>query len=160
MTSTIEARLQLQEDITEIIRLKARYCRAADCGWDRPKPDSAGVADCFVADGVWDAGPGFARLTGTDAIRNYFATKEHPFGLHTVSNPIIHVDGDRATGQWQLLCPSIIENDQHIWIGGIYDDEFLRTPNGWRFKTIQVTIAFTSKADPGFDVVKTFNPGS
>ena len=158
MTATIEARLQLQEDITEIIGLKARYCRAADCGWDRAKPDAAGIADLFVTDGVWDAGPAFAALNGQREIRDYFESKEHPFGLHTVSNPIIRVDGDRATGQWQLLCPSIIENEQSLLIGGIYDDEFVRSANGWRFKTIRVTIVFTRGVEPGFDVVKTFGP--
>lgn len=156
MTASIEARLQLQEDISAIIDLKARYCRAADCGWDRPKPDADGLADLFVADGVWDAGPGFARLAGRTAIRNYFVTKDHPFGLHTVSNPIINIDGDRATGQWQLLCPSIIENDQSLLIGGIYDDEFVRASDGWRFKTIKVTIAFTRAVGPGFDVVRSY----
>lgn len=156
MTKTLEARVQLQEDMMDILQLKARYCRAADCGWDRPKPDAAGVADCFIVDGVWDAGPGFATLNGQSAIRNYFESKEHPFGLHTVSNPIIHIDGDRATGQWQLLCPSVIENDQSILIGGIYDDEFVRTPDGWRFKTIRVTIVFNRRVEPGFDIMKTF----
>lgn len=156
MTASIEARLQLQEDITEIIRLKAMYCRAADCGWDRAKPDAAGVADLFIPDGVWDAGPSFAALSGQAAIRAYFESKDHPFGLHTVSNPIVQVDGDRATGQWQLLCPSTIENDQSIWIGGIYDDVFVRTPAGWRFQTIKVSIVFTTPAEPGFDIVRTF----
>ena len=156
MKSTLEARLQLQEDISAIIQLKANYCRAADCGWDQEKPDFQKMVTLFVEDGVWDAGPSFARLEGHDEIRNYFETKQHPFGLHTVCNPIIHVNGNRATGQWHLLCPSIIENEHNVWIGGIYDDEFIRTEQEWLFASIKVTIAFTSEADPGFTVNRTF----
>lgn len=156
MESTLEKRLQLQEDIAAIIQLKASYCRAADCGWDREKPDIQRVAALFVKDGVWDAGPSFSRLEGREEIRNYFEAKQHPFGLHTVSNPIIHVNGDQATGQWQLLCPSIIENNQNVWIGGIYDDAFIRTEKGWLFTSIRVTIAFSSEAAPGFTVNTSF----
>jgi hypothetical protein len=153
MKMTIEQRLQQQEDFIEIARLKAVYCRAADCGWgQRVKPDAETIASIFVDDGVWDAGS-FGRADGRDAIFEYFNANQHPFGLHYISNQIITIDQNKATGEWDLFCPTIIGDNQALWIGGTYNDEFIRTPEGWKFKKIKVTIAFTSNNALGFNVV-------
>lgn len=154
MKISIEQRVQQMEDIHEIARIKANYCKAADCGWDRPGRDAAIIASLFVEDGVWDAGS-FGRADGREAIHALFSENPYPFGLHRVSNQNIYVNGDTATGEWHLLCPSIVGENQSIWIGGMYNDEFIRTSDGWKFKKLKVTIAFTSKSEPGFEVVKT-----
>lgn len=151
MKLSIEQRLQQVEDIQEITRLKASYCKAADCGWDRAGRDATTMASLFVEEGVWDAG-NFGRADGREAIRALFSTNPYPFGFHRISNPNIHVHGDTATGEWHMLCPSIVGDNQSIWIGGMYNDEFVRTAEGWKFKKVSVTVAFTSKNDQGFEV--------
>ncbi len=157
MAVTIEERLQNQIDVLEIIQLKAKYCDAADVGWHRAKPDPEEVSSLFVADGVWEANGDFGKAEGSDAIRELFISMNNAFGIHYTSNPIITVDGDTAKGKWQYLCPAIVTDDNvPLWFGGIYNDEFVRTADGWRFKSVKVTIVFTSSNPQGYDVVKTF----
>jgi hypothetical protein len=143
MTMNIEERLQNLEDIVEITRLKARYCDAVDCGWDRPLNDANGVASLFTPDGVWEAGK-YGRAEGREAIRELFKTSLYPFAFHRISNPSVKVDGDTATGKWHILVAHIIEG-QSVWVGGVYNDRFVRTEEGWRFKELNVTIAFTGE---------------
>lgn len=57
MGKTIEERLKLLEDIQEITKLKGRYWKYANGGWDRPTHDYDRLADLWVEDGVFDGGP-------------------------------------------------------------------------------------------------------
>jgi hypothetical protein len=154
MDMTIEQRMQIQEDIKEITELKSRYCRAADCGWDRSAPDGAAMIGLFAENGVWDAGS-FGVAMGHKEILEFFSVTRNIFGIHYVMNPEIKVNGDTATGHWSFFCPGSA-GTTFLWIGGTYDDEFVRTPQGWKFKTLKVTIAFTSPPEKGFNVLKTF----
>lgn len=150
MVKSVEQRLADLEDIQAITRLKSEYCNIADCGWDGLTQDGNRLAALFVADGVWEAGPQL-RLAGRDAIRDFFNASPFPFGFHAVTNPVIAIDGDRATGQWHLFCPSINAAKEQVWIGAIYNDEFVRTAAGWRFAKVQVKVAFTSRNEPGWE---------
>ena len=99
--TTIDARLQVLEDIEAIRNLKAAYCRACD-----NDHDPAGVVPLFVPDGVW-AAAGIAECQGHDQIHAYF-NAIHTSGrmrnsAHNVMNPQIEVDGDQATGHWRLI---------------------------------------------------------
>lgn len=137
------------EDVQEIGQLKARYCEAADGGWDRPTHDADTVASLFTADGVWNAGD-FGSGEGREEIRAIFkAYQRIPLAFHHVGNPIIKVHGDSATGEWHMLGAFIVDDNQALWIGGIYCDEFERSAEGWKFK---ITVAFTGKNMHGFDL--------
>jgi hypothetical protein len=140
---TMEERLQVLEDVLAIKELKARYCDAADCGWSRPLNDADGMASLFVTEGVWDAG-GYGRAEGRDAIRELFRTSLYPFAFHMVTNPAIKVSGDTATGKWHMLVAHIID-ERSLWIGAIHNDEYVRTPDGWKFKAVRITLAFTGE---------------
>src|SRR5262249_41711845 len=141
----LEQRVRLLEDIQAITELKSTYCDAADGGWDRPSHDADKVAALFVEDGVWDGGL-FGHAAGREAIRGLFQSFRVllPFVFHRVTNPIIRVDGNVATGEWHLLAPGIVAATHRVegWFGGIYHDEFVRTPDGWKFKRLQLTPAF------------------
>lgn len=54
-------------------------------------------------------------------------------------NPVIDVEGDCATGQWHLLMMMTLPDGEPYWATAIYNDEFVRTPQGWRFKAIRIT---------------------
>jgi proline iminopeptidase len=154
MAETLEARLQRIEDIQAITELKAAYCNAADGGWDRPTHDADAVAALFVEDGVWEGGAS-GRGVGREEIRKLFdGFKPAPFAFHRVSNPIIQVHGDRASGEWHVLVAITFEGDKHLWIGGVYNDTFVRTPRGWRFKHLKFTQAFRTRNAEGWKVPK------
>jgi len=58
-----------------------------------------------------------------------------------ISNPRIEIDGDRATGRRRLLMLYRAPDDADGWrygrIVGHYGDDFVRTPEGWRFETLR-----------------------
>ena len=61
-----------------------------------------------------------------------FARTQHMMGL-----PLIRLAGDRATARTSCTNPMVVSNpdgSRSVWLIGLwYDDEFARTPDGWRF---------------------------
>ena len=61
-----------------------------------------------------------------------FRRTQHMMGL-----PAITLGGDRATARTSCNNPMVIDNADGsvgVWLIGLwYDDEFARTPDGWRF---------------------------
>lgn len=94
-------KIQWLFDIEQIKQLKHRYCAYCDEQYD---PD--GIASLFTEDGVWDGGP-FGLAEGYEGIRTFFAdvSNQVSFANHYVSTPIIEIDGDNATGRWDLWQP-------------------------------------------------------
>ncbi len=151
---TLEQRVRAIEDAQEIMQLKAQYCNAADCGWHRSANDADTIASLFAEDGLWDCGS-YGRAKGREAIRASFKAMDNTFKLdfHLLGTPVIKVDGDTASGEWHGFFPVIVEG-QAAWLGGIYNDEFVRTPEGWKFKKLKLTGAFSGKNEQGFAVMR------
>jgi ketosteroid isomerase-like protein len=146
MGRSIEQRLQALEDREEIIKLKARYVNYNDGGWNGPTHASPqAVADMFVEDGVWDGAPNSGYAKGRAQIKELFDSfAVVPFIVHYVTNPVIDIDGDAATGHWHALVTATMPGPQAVWILGLYKDEYVRCPDGWKFKTLRFdTIAST-----------------
>jgi hypothetical protein len=144
---TDSQKVQWLYDIESIKQLKHRYCAYADQGYD---PD--GIANLFVEDGIWDGGP-FGRHEGRRAIRAFFSgvSKIITFVDHYATNPVIEVDGDAATGRWDLWAPIVKEpGPVAYWIMGKYREEYVRTADGWRFKLLSLEVRALSPYDRGF----------
>jgi hypothetical protein len=108
----------------------------------------------FTEDAVWDGGL-FGRYVGRAAIRAFFsgASGQIPFALHYVTNPIIEVDGERATGVWHLFqaCTFAgVEGDRPIWGGARYHDEFVRRDGRWRIQRLRLVSSFWTPYDAGW----------
>jgi len=148
-------KVQKLDDLEAIKRLKHRYCAYCD---DNYNPD--GIADLFVEDAVWDGGD-FGRYVGREAVRDFFrgAPKVMSFAAHQVMNPMIDVDGDRATGEWKLLQPCTLqtkEGPRAMWLAAIYHDEYVRTAAGWKFQNLKVNMLFFSPHDEGWVKTRVF----
>jgi len=144
---TIEERLRVLEDIEEICKLKARYAAACD---DNYNADA--IAALFAEDATWDGGA-LGQADGRPAIHEFFsrATKFFPFAIHNVMNPIIDVDGDRATAQWYLLQPATMaKGNQAVWLAATYHDEYVRLDGRWMFKRLKVTSHFLTPYEEGW----------
>ena len=135
-----------------ISRLKAQYARFCDDGYD-----SAGIASLFVADGVWDGGDLFGRADGVDAIRAHFAhaSDRIPWALHFTLNPLIDVarDGRTATGSWYLWQPCLRRRSSsptpvQSYLTGTYADTYELTPDGWRFRHVEVRARWLESPPP------------
>ena len=134
------ASVQRLDDERAIVRLKARYARACDDGYDADR-----IAELFVPGGVWDGGELFGRAEGIDAIRAHFAgaAQRIPWALPFTLNPLIDVaaDGGSATGSWYLWQPCIRQRSAGpvlSWLAGTYADTYRKTDDGWRFDTVLV----------------------
>ena len=144
---TIEYRLRVLEDLEEIRKLKARYAAACD---DNYNADA--IAALFTEDAVWDGGA-LGTADGRTAIHKFFsrATEFFPFAIHNVINPIIDVDGDRATAQWYLLQPATMaKGNQAVWLAAVYHDEYVRLDGRWMINRLKVTSHFLTPYEEGW----------
>jgi ketosteroid isomerase-like protein len=132
------ARLRLLEDVEAIRRLKAAYCEACD-----DDHDGDAVAALFAPDGVWHdtrIGP----CEGHAAIKAHFgairASGRIARSSHMVTNPVIDVDGDTASGRWSLLMQYTDPNDERWRIVGFYRDRYERYEGRWRFRRLEAYV--------------------
>ena len=107
MKKTLEERMRALEDVEEIKKLKARYMSAADYNY---LPD--GIASFFTEDGIFDAGP-FGRHEGREALTKNVWIPE--FSFHTAMNPVVEVDGDKATGAWYMFEAMNVPEIGAVW---------------------------------------------
>ena len=107
------------EDRDEILQLLDRYNHAVDRG------DAEGWADTFAEGGVFDAMG--QVLTGRDALVGFASSVK---GVrHVVVNPLVDVHGDGAHVRAYLM----LYAGGAIAMMGVYEDDLVRTPDGWRF---------------------------
>lgn len=147
----LEARIQRIEDIEALKQLKYRYAEACDDDYDHER-----LAPLFTKDAVWDGGV-MGRFEGRDAIRDFFAgcSKTVTFAIHHVLNPIIEVEGDRATGRWFLWEPIVFaQGDAALWLAGRYDDRYVREEGLWRFERVTIDVRMLAPYEEGFAKVR------
>ena len=145
--SELAARVCRLEDIEALKQLKHRYAAFCDQDYD---PD--GLAPLFTENAVWDGGT-MGRYEGREAIHKFFsqAHKFVPFAIHHVTNPIIEIDGDRATGRWYLWQPCIFSPaGEALWMAGRYFDKCRRDNGVWRFEHVQIELRMLSPYDAGW----------
>ncbi len=148
--SSLEAQVARLAAIEEIKQLKARYAEYCDNQYD---PD--GIASLFVEDGVWDGGPGFGRYEGREKIHAFFSEISNSIVLaaHLSMNPIIEVDGERATGRWRLLCPFTLDEGESPaarWILAQYDEVYERHGDRWLYRSLKVNVNFNALHETGW----------
>lgn len=128
MDRSIEQRLAILEDVRAIETLKWRYLRACD----RKQPEL--VRACFIADAVIDF-EGFPLFTNADSfvdIYRRYGCVPNIVDMHHGQNPIVEVDGDRATGWFDLFFFQIDTlAKRHTQLAVSYDDEFVRHDGQW-----------------------------
>lgn len=143
---SLEARIRRLEDIEEIRQLKARYAAFCDDHFD-----ADGIASLFVEEGIWE-GAG-QHLAGREAIRRFWQPIDPPFASHLLTNPVITVDGDTANGKWWLIGPMTrLEEGRQVacWQLATYDDDYIRTAEGWRFRHLRVDLKFRARHADGW----------
>jgi hypothetical protein len=138
---TIEQRLQEQEDIQAIMRLKAAYVDAADGGWTKQSHNGPACAKLFVKDCSWGSA-NFPEAVGHKGILRQFAEfrRNVPIAVHLCCNPNITVKGDTAVGEWHFICLHSSAEGRDSFTLGKYTDHFVRTPKGWRFKILSAEL--------------------
>ncbi|WP_221796416.1 nuclear transport factor 2 family protein [Aquisediminimonas sediminicola] len=144
---TIEAQLLRLQDIENIKELRYRYAYGANI-IDGQSGDLKAFAALFADDGIFDVGMGVA--TGPAEIEAMMKglTTQWKCAMHYMLNPVIELDGDRASGKVSGLFAFVsAENPAPIWLSNIYSDTYVRTSQGWRFQSVHIQTTF---ADPAF----------
>lgn len=145
-------------DKMEIGEMQSRYMFALD--WHEPDV----YAGLFTEDAVleWPEG----RAEGKEAIRTacvrigeYFdrlaaaAGAIKPFRLrHFVTNRIFEIKGDqaRAWAYWLDLNNDNLQRWPYLAGYGHYEDDLVRTAEGWRFTRRKVFNEMTAESPPGY----------
>ena len=130
----LERRLTRMEDIEAIKQLKAEYCDICD---DDHNPDR--ITTIFAEDGIWE-GAGFGKAQGHAAIRELFKKFQTliSFSQHQVLNPVIKIDGDRATGIWYFFGPfTFYKNNQAKWLAARYQDDYVKVNGAWKIRHLR-----------------------
>lgn len=130
---TVETRLRRLEDLEEIRRLVMDYRRHLDAD------DLLSYSRLFTENGEWLGNTGYGK--GPDGIRMMLEERlprnPHAPGAtryHLVSDPVIDLDGDTATGEvsWALVARGA--NDvPELRLFGHYIDTYAREDGRWRF---------------------------
>ena len=122
-------------DYVEIQQLVARYAYAVDTHAD----NGYAYADLFTPDGV------FGKTRGREALAELARTTQKErggpaFTRHFLTNVIIYPTPEGARGNQYLMALDVSEGGKPSSVvhGGRYDDEYVKTPAGWRFKSRQL----------------------
>jgi len=126
-------------DYIEIQQLSAKYAFAIDnCtnnGYD--------YADLYTPDGEFVSGRDGGRFKGREALAEAAGggkrgcQRKGVFQSHEIANLIIEPTPEGAKGKSYLVYPGVKgerggpDNNGHV---GGYEDTYVKTPNGWRFK--------------------------
>lgn len=117
--------------------------------------DVQGYAETFTPDGVLDIeGLHFEKVgikvankhEGREAIAKVYSTYIAPvpcFMWHLAHAPHIEVEGDRAKGRWGWTAVVNVPLFGPMQAGGVYNDEYLRTDEGWKIKTRTIISYFS-----------------
>jgi len=135
-------------DRYQIAELKHAYCWAFD------EADLEGLMALFTADAVCELGT-FGTWTGGEEIRSgyrhQFVASKVPGGrLHSVSNPVLRISGDNATGRWYVVDYDIeAATVQPVRILATYEDSYRLESGGWRIARTSLKIHWSDAAVPG-----------
>lgn len=137
----LEKRLTRMEDIEAIKQLKAEYCDICD---DDHNPDR--ITTIFASDGIWEGGS-FGQAQGHAAIRELFKKFQTliSFSQHQVLNPVITLDGDRATARWYFFGPfTFYHNNQAKWLAARYQDDYVKIDGAWKIKHLRARLRMST----------------
>ena len=150
----LEKRIRVLEDIEEIRKLKATYCYLCDSGLSdkqvRDELISHFTEDAHVDFGI-GAGAIFDGKDGLEIFLGQLVPGAVSFCMHMVHNPIIEVDGDRATGRWYYEAPTTDKaSGRAQWVAGTYHEEYARVQGCWKIRSIRTEWNYISPYDEGW----------
>ena len=125
--------LQQITDRQAIVVLLIQYAVALDTrNWKL-------LEQCFLPDAVADYGEGAGHNEGYPAIEEtvrYFL-EGLDSSQHLLGNYVVKIEGDHATTTCYLHAQHYLEQTEGgdtYTVGGTYEDEIVRTVDGWRIK--------------------------
>jgi 3-phenylpropionate/cinnamic acid dioxygenase small subunit len=129
-----------REDRQDISEVLLRYATGIDRR-DWPLFRTVFTDDCQLNYGE------VGSWTGGDAVTEFMKQAHAMAGhtMHRLTNQVITVDGDQAQSRTYVDALIMVgEDNSGVNAAGFYDDELVRTPDGWRVASrqfVQVRVA-------------------
>lgn len=145
--------LELHEisDRLELIDLMVRYAHCVDTR------DWQGFRELFAPDARIDYTAMGGVAGGVDEVADWLEATlaAFPAFQHLVSNPMLHIDGDTATGRTMCFNPMAVNaaspGDHNVFFCGLwYVDTFVRTERGWKIASRTEDKSFTYNMSGAF----------
>ncbi|WP_218121951.1 nuclear transport factor 2 family protein [Variovorax sp. EL159] len=123
------ARLDVLESRFAIERLIGQYAQAFD------NQDEAMLRGIWHDGATLSLGATFGAFEGVEEIMQsaHSNWKQMPHMHHWMANPIIDIEGDRATGRVAVDCLCTDVTSGPVQISGLYHDRFERRGHRWAF---------------------------
>ena len=134
---------QEMADLVELDQLASRYMMYSA----RKVQDVKTWLEVFTPDGVYNA---FGTPYGLDDFP--MLLNSAPAGQYIGNAPVVEFDGDTATGVQHYV---FVEQATHQMRLAWYDDEYVRTENGWRIRSRSTTFM---RRNGSFDHGKEHDP--
>lgn len=154
---TLEQRLRRVEDYEAIRGLKAFYAHCADTKYTadhqrKPQEEIDALTRrqvaVFTEDGIWDGGPQFGVRRGREEIYRHLRATGWSFALHYFMSPAIDLHEDTAHASWMLWQPcTLTEGNRAMLMSAVTEDDYIRTPDGWRMERMVFTLKFITPAN-------------
>jgi hypothetical protein len=137
--AALERRVEAAEAHAAILDLKSRYGALADARYARTGPLSPAEIDplaeqlaaLFTEDAVWEGGGRLGTARGRSAIRERFREPTLHYAWHFFVKPEIRVEGDRASGRWDVLALITTLERRALWMVGVEHDDYVRVDGRW-----------------------------
>lgn len=154
-------RVAALEAEADIRRLQARYMMLCDtpCPEFGVRDDAHRIdliIELYTPDAVWE-GVGeyydnqFGRAVGHDAIREHFTRFWSPertpalvLNAHYLTSEQIHVDGDRADGQWIHMQPWLFDDGSGLLRSSRLNNTFHRVDGTWKITRTRTENVFVA----------------
>lgn len=154
ISEELEARMKVLEDIEAIRKLRAHYCYNVDA--ERLEE----LLSLFTEDARLDFGL-LGTHEGKEAVSKFFrdiVAGILSYSRHMVHNPIIEVDGDKATGRWYFEVPCTLRGtDMAVWLAGTYEEKYVKERGEWKFSFIKATFDYATPYEEGWAKTPFFN---
>lgn len=165
--ATLLHRVEALEAEAEIRRLQARYMLLCDTpcpewGVTDDHDRIERILDLYAADAIWE-GVGdyydgqFGRAEGTEQIRAHFehfwGEKQDPalvLNAHYLTSEQIHVDGDKAEGQWIHMQPWLYSDGTALLRSSRLNNAFRRASGRWLITRTRTENVFVAPLPNGF----------
>lgn len=140
----LEQRVHLLEDRFAIQDLRFRYHVAVN------EKSLEAIPDLFTEDAEVHF-EGIGAASGQSAISDLYAevVGQSPFIKQFIHNHLITLEGDVATGL-AYLDARTVRDGESLLVAARFDDRYRRTPHGWRFQSLRLTLYFAASLSSGW----------
>lgn len=136
------------DDLGDELAIRNLVARFSDTVNRRIPPDLGGL---FVPDGTWSV-PGVGTVQGADQVSGLIERLlgGFPFLVQFAHQGEVRVAGDEASARWYIEELARDADDAGWHFIGTYHDRYLRTDDGWRFRSRRFDFLYRGRTDlPG-----------